>query len=169
LTEYNLKSIHKDAIRASLDKAVWYRALNEPLEAESICRDVLAIDPENQEAIAALLLALTDQFQRGLKSRYREARELAERLTSEYDREYYLGIISERRAKAQYHQGIPGSGHIAYEGIKKAMAHYERAEKVRPPGNDDALLRWNACARLLMSSPDMRPEPHAAPEPVELE
>lgn len=169
MTEFPLKSIQKEAIRSALDKAVWYRALNEPLEAESICRDVLAIDPENQEALAALLLALTDQFHRGLKKRYREAKELAERLTSEYDQEYYLGIVSERRAKVQYQQGTPGSGHVAYEGIRAAMAHYEKAEKVRPAGNDDSLLRWNACARLLMHSPDIRPEPHAAPEPVELE
>jgi tetratricopeptide (TPR) repeat protein len=169
LAEFKLKAIQREAIRSALDKAVWYRALNEPLEAESICRDVLEIDPDNQEALAALLLALTDQFTRGLKNRYREAKELAERLTSEYDQEYYTGIISERRAKCQYHQGTPGSGHLAYEGIKAAMAHYERAEKVRPPGNDDALLRWNACARLLMHSPDIRPQPASTHEPVELE
>jgi hypothetical protein len=167
--EYKLKSIKSDAIRAALDKAVWYRAYNEPHEAESICRDVLAIEPDNQEAMVALLLALTDQFTRGLKNRYREAKELAERLASEYEQEYYLGIISERRAKSQYHQGTPGSGHLAYEGIRTAMAHYENAEKVRPVGNDDALLRWNACARLLMSSPDIRPEPATSHEPVELE
>jgi tetratricopeptide (TPR) repeat protein len=167
--EFKIKSIKKDAIRSALDKAVWYRALNEPLEAESICRDILEIDPDNQEALAALLLALTDQFTRGLKNRYREAKELAERLTSEYEKEYYSGIISERRAKCQYQQGTPGSGHLAYEGIKAAMGHYERAEKIRPVGNDDALLRWNACARLLMSSPDIRPEPAPSSAPVELE
>jgi hypothetical protein len=169
VTEYRLKAIQKDAIRSALEKAVWYRALNEPLEAESICRDILAIEPENQEALAALLLALSDQFPRGLKNRYREAKELAERLTSQYDQEYYLGIISERRAKYHHHQGSPGAGHLAYEGIRAAMAHYERAEKVRPHGNDDALLRWNACARLLMTSPDIRPEPAPTHEPVELE
>ncbi len=167
--EFKLKAIKKDAIRSALDKAVWYRALNEPLEAESICRDILEIDPDNQEAIAALLLALTDQFTRGLKNRHREAKELADRLVSEYEKEYYSGIISERRAKCQYQQGTPESGHLAYEGIKAAMDHYERAEKLRPLGNDDALLRWNACARLLMSSPDIRPEPASSPAPVELE
>ena len=156
-------------VPAALEKALRYRLLNEPLEAESICRDILEIDPDNQEALAALLLALTDQFTRGLKSRFREARELAERLTSDYEQEYYSGIISERRAKCQYQQGSPGSGHLAYEGIKAAMDHYERAEKIRPLGNDDALLRWNACARLLMSSPDIRPEPAPAAAPVELE
>jgi tetratricopeptide (TPR) repeat protein len=169
VSEYRLKSIQKDAIRSALDKAVWYRALNEPLEAESICRDILEIDPDNQEALAALLLALTDQFAVGVQGRYREAKELAERLTSAYEQEYYLGIINERRAKSQYHQGTPGSGHLAYEGIKIAMAHYERAEKVRPIGNDDALLRWNACARLLMSSKDIRPEHAPSSAPVELE
>jgi hypothetical protein len=169
VTEFKLKSIQKDAIRSALEKAVWYRALNEPLEAESICRDILGIEPDNQEALAALLLALSDQFPRGLKNRFREAKELAERLTSQYEQEYYLGIISERRAKYHYQQGSPGAGHLAYEGIRTAMAHYERAEKVRPHGNDDALLRWNACARLLMSSPDMRPEPVPTHDPVELE
>jgi hypothetical protein len=29
------------------------------------------------------------------------------------------------------------------------MRHYEIAEKVRPAGNDDAVLRWNTCARLI--------------------
>ena len=167
--EFELKSIKKDAIRSALDKAVWYRALNEPLEAESICRDVLEIEADHQEALAALLLALTDQFTRGLENRYREAMELAKRLTSEYDQEYYSGIISERHAKCQYQQSTPGSRHLAYEGIKTAMARYERAEKVRPVGNDDALLRWNACARLLMNSPDIRPGAAPTSEPVELE
>ena len=29
------------------------------------------------------------------------------------------------------------------------MRQFERAEKIRPPGNDDALLRWNTCARMM--------------------
>ena len=28
----------------------------------------------------------------------------------------------------------------------------EKAEELRPPGNDDALLRWNACARIIMGN-----------------
>ncbi len=169
MSEFSLRPIHKDAVKAALEKAEWYRALNEPLEAESICRDVLAVEPENQEALAALLLALTDQFGRGLQGRVREARELAARLSSEYEREYYNGIICERRAKSRYHQGTPGRGHIAYEGLREAMNHYDEAEKVRPAGNDDAILRWNACARVIMSHADIRPEPTAAREFVELE
>jgi hypothetical protein len=30
------------------------------------------------------------------------------------------------------------------------MAGYEKAEALREPGNDDAVLRWNTCARLIM-------------------
>jgi hypothetical protein len=29
------------------------------------------------------------------------------------------------------------------------MTWYEKAEAARPAGNDDAILRWNACLRLL--------------------
>jgi tetratricopeptide (TPR) repeat protein len=166
--EFKLKSIQKDAIRAALEKATWYRALNEPLEAESICRDVLEVDPKNQEATRTLLLALTDQFSREHRSRYREALALVDRLESEYDKEYYSGIVSERRAKHQY-QRTPGSGHVAYQGIRDAMTHYEKAEKIRPAGNDDAILRWNACVRILETYPDIAPETEVASEPVELE
>jgi tetratricopeptide (TPR) repeat protein len=167
--EFQLRPIHKDAVKGALEKAIWYRALNEPLEAESICRDVLALEPDNQEARSTLLLALTDQFGRGLQGRVHEARELALGLASEYEREYFQGIIEERRAKALHQKGTPGCGHIAYEGLRGAMSYYEKAEKIRPPGNDDALLRWNACARVIMSHRDIAPEPTTAREFVELE
>lgn len=169
MTEFPLKSIHKDAVPSALEKARWYRALNEPLEAESICRDVLDVDPDNQEALARLLLSLSDQFPHGMGARYREARELVRRLESEYEREYYAGILCERRAKCQHRQGTPGCGHLAYEGLRRAMEHYEKAEKLRPEGNDDAVLRWNTCARLIVANPDIAPEPASPVRPLELE
>jgi len=46
-----LKRLHKDAIPAALEKAERYRLLNEPGEAESICLDILAVDPDNQRAL----------------------------------------------------------------------------------------------------------------------
>ena len=46
---FELKPLNKDAIPAALDKAMRYRLLNEPGAAESICLDVLRIDPENQQ------------------------------------------------------------------------------------------------------------------------
>jgi tetratricopeptide (TPR) repeat protein len=169
MSDFPLKSIHKDAIPSALDKARWYRALNEPLEAESICRDVLEVDPDNQEALAGLFLSLTDQFPHGLGGRYREAKELVSRLTSEYEREYYTGILYERRAKCQHRKGTPGCGHLAYAGLTKAMEHYERAEKLSPDGNDDAVLRWNTCARVIDANHDIVPEPTSQSEPVQLE
>jgi hypothetical protein len=37
--------------------------------------------------------------------------------------------------------------------FKEAMAHFEEAEKIHPAGNDDAVLRWNRCVRLLEKLP----------------
>ena len=62
---FELKRLSEEAIPAALEKALRYRLLNEPAEAESICHDVLRIDPENQEALVLLLLALTDRFGKG--------------------------------------------------------------------------------------------------------
>jgi len=47
-----------------LTKAERYRLLNEPEEAESICRDILDVDPTHEAALVNFLLALTDQFPR---------------------------------------------------------------------------------------------------------
>ena len=38
------------------------------------------------------------------------------------------------------------------------MDWYEKAEALRPAGNDDPLLRWNACARHLARHPELKPE-----------
>ena len=72
------------------------------------------------------------------------------RLKSEYDRAYYSGIICERRAKAQLRHGGPGTSAYAYHELREAMESFERAEAIRPPGHDDAILRWNTCARLIV-------------------
>jgi hypothetical protein len=147
---FELKPLTADAIPRALEKAERYRLLNEPGEAESICHDVLRIDAGNQEALVTLLLALTDQFDDGVGGHLAAAREVLADLEGEYEREYYAGIVAERHGKAQLRMGGPGSGTGAHQCIHEAMEHYARAEAVRPRGNDDALLRWNACARLLM-------------------
>jgi hypothetical protein len=149
---FKLKPISNDAIPRALEKAERYRLLNEPKEAESICLDILQINAGNQQALITLLLALTDQFeatspQSGLRAR---AREILPKLSGEYEREYYAGIIHERKARAQLNAGFLGAGSLAYEGFREAMSWYERAESIRPPGNDDAALRWNCCARAIM-------------------
>jgi hypothetical protein len=154
-----LKPLSPDAIPRSLEKAERYRLLNEPGEAESICLDILRIDPEHQQALVILLLALTDQFGRGLGPLVAQADAVLARLQNEYERAYYGGIICERRAKARLSQGGPGAEFSAYHWLHQAMALFERAEALCPPGNEDATLRFNACARMLMANPQLQPGP----------
>jgi hypothetical protein len=149
---FQLKPLSKAAIPAALEKAMRYRLLNEPGEAESICHDILETDPDNQEAIVMLLLALTDRFSKGYSVGATQAREVLPRLKSPYERAYYGGIIHERRAKVLLQQARPGSSFDAYEFLREAMSCFEKAESMRPAENDDALLHWNACARIIMQN-----------------
>jgi tetratricopeptide (TPR) repeat protein len=162
-----LKPLHKDAIPAALAKAERYRLLNEAWQAESICQDVLRVDPENQTALVTLILALTDQFHQGLS--VQEARDVIPRLRDPYERAYYSGVICERRAKTVLEQGRQGSAHTVYESFREAMDWYEKAEAIRPPANDDAILRWNTCARFLARYPHVKPAAEERAEPVMLE
>jgi tetratricopeptide (TPR) repeat protein len=156
-----LKHLTAEAVPAALERGRRYRLLNEPGEAESICHDVLAVDPDNRDALTTLLLALTDQFARRPGAAFRAAQEALEKLTGDYDRAYYGGILLERRAKAALARGGPAAPHNAYRGLVQAMERFERAIELREPGNDEAVLRWNACARLLNGNPLLRDEPAA--------
>ena len=153
-----LKKLSKEAIPTALEKANRYRLLNEPGEAESICLDVLKADPDNQEAIITLLLALTDRFTRGYSVSDTQAKELLSRIRGDYERAYYTGILSERRAKAKLSQNTPDCRFQAYDLFHDAMQWFEKAESVRPHGNDDALLRWNTCARIIEQNKLVRRE-----------
>jgi hypothetical protein len=161
------KPIYPDAIPRALEKAERYRLLNEPEEAESICLDILAIDPDNQQATITLLLALTDQFHSSCADCLARAQELLPRLRSEYERCYFAGIICERRGSAQLDRGGPGAKPVAYKWLRQAMAHYEEAEAIRPPHNDDPILRWNTCVRM-MNKHELTP-PVDTFEPILLE
>jgi hypothetical protein len=163
--DFQPKPITKDGILAALQKAERYRVINDPTSAESICLDVLAVSPENQQALATLLLAITDQFGQAPTEGVRRAREILPRLQGDYKRAYYAGIICERCAKAQLRSGAPKSGEMAYHWLREAMSWYEKAESQRPAGNDEAILRWNTCGRLLARYPHLRPE---TDEPVAL-
>ena len=162
---FQLKTLSRDSIPRSLEKAERYRLLNEPAEAESICLDILQVDPDNQEALISMLLALTDQFERRLGAMLLRARDVIPRLRGEYERDYYTGIIHERAAKARLHQAGPGADAAAYDGLRAAMDWFEKAEAICPPGNDDATLRWNTCARVIMDNPALRPRPDQWVEP----
>jgi tetratricopeptide (TPR) repeat protein len=145
--ELRLKTISKDSIPEAISKLEVYRYLNEPGEAESICRDILAADPENQLALRLLGLTLTDQFGGRHPDRYGEAEKIFQSLADPYERHYYMGILHERRAKAQMNAGQKAQ--LLVGSFHEAMRYFEKAEKIRPPHNDDAVLRWNRCVRLL--------------------
>ena len=159
------KPISKDAIPAALDKAERYRLLNEPVQAESICLDVLAVEPDNQRAVVTQILAITDHLQTQGSEGAQRARALIPRLKDEYRRIYYAGIVAERHGLAVLEKGAPRAGERAYELIREAMDLYEKAEAMRPPGEDEAILRWNTCARLLARIPHLTPPAKEEYEP----
>ena len=158
---FDLKSISVQSIPEALKKVERYRLLNEPALAESICLDILAIVPDHQQALISLLLARTDQFQ--LQLPVKAAQEILDRIEGDYEQNYYAGIIWERVGHARIRQGGSGVGASAYHALREAMAHYERAIDFASPGNDDAILRWNTCARVIMQNPDVRPLPDEDP------
>jgi len=152
-----LKPITREAIPAALEKAHRYRLLNQPVQAESICLDVLAVDEKNPEALTTLFLALTDQFARSLQPAFDRAARILPLFPDPYARIYYEGILCERRGKAHFRSGGPMAGAMAFEWLQRAMALYDRAEALRPVGDDDAVLRWNSCARMLADNDQIKP------------
>jgi hypothetical protein len=162
---YELKRLSRDGVPGALAKAERYRIINDPSSAESICLDVLEVDPRNQEALITLLLALTDQFAEGPAELVRRAQELLPRLDDEYKRLYYAGIICERSAKAHLRRGTMGAGELAYHRFREAMEWYAKAEARRPAGNDEPILRWNTCARILTRDEHIRPRAEESMSP----
>jgi hypothetical protein len=155
--DFQLKALTSAGVPAAIDMAKQYRLLGEPGVAESICRDVLLVDGKNADARVTLLLALTDQFARGIGTSFDDALDLARSCPDPYEAAYYTGIVYERRGKAHHRSGKPGSGEVAYEWLRKAMERFAEAERLRPAGNDNAILRWNSCVRRLRASGDLRP------------
>jgi hypothetical protein len=163
--EFKLKPISREAIPRAIQKAERYRLINQSWAAESICRDILEIDPANQQVLVMFVLALTDQLAEGLAHSMKTVHETLPRITDPYQRAYYTGISSERSGQALLHRGGMGSGAMAYDAFRDAMSWYERAEAIRPPGNDDAILRWNTCARLISGNSHLAPQSESAYEP----
>ena len=164
---FPLKPLTLPAVPAALAKAERYRLLNEPEQCESICEDVLRADPDNHAARVMLILAITDSFPHTTEAAAR-AMDLAASLPSDYERSYYAGLVAERRARALLsHGGMGRRG--ASQWLQQAMAEYDRADAVRPPDNDDARLRWNACARVFNAHPDLLTEDDQPNAPIMLE
>jgi hypothetical protein len=152
-----LKSISVESIPEALAKVERYRLLNEPTLAESICLDILAVAPDHQQALIALLLVRTDQFHSHVAAT--AAQEVLAKIKGNYEQAYYAGLIWERVGHARIRVGGNGGGASAYHALREAMTHYERAIDFASAGNDDAILRWNTCARVIMQNAQVRPAP----------
>lgn len=161
---FELKPISHEAIPEALRKVERYRLLNEPMLAQSICEDILRIEPTHQEALMAMILSITDQFGKG--GTLAEAKSLLSRIGDEYERCYHRGIIFERWGNMWLRDAHHGANFNAYDAFREAMHWYEKAEELRPAGNDEAVLRWNTCVRLLTRNPELRPRPQETYEPV---
>lgn len=162
---FAIKPISSNSIGDALAKAERYRLLDEPSEAESICRDILEIDPGNRQARISLILALTDEIPEEASS-FAIAMEAISHLEAAYDRAYYSGIAWERRAKALFSSRGPGSSGYVYDWVVEALRFFEEAERLRPAGNDSSILRWNACVRFLERHKGLAPRTEQAPEPI---
>ncbi|MBI4821416.1 MAG: hypothetical protein HY791_34470 [Deltaproteobacteria bacterium] len=160
-----LKRISKESIPRALEKAERYRLLNEPFLAESICLDILSVDDGHTGARMCLVLAYADRLAHGVTEVENQAMIEVARLPTEYERCYYAGILSERRAYAVLHGGI-GSREAAYYNLVRAMQLYEQARASSPEGNEDASLRFNTCVRLIRQH-RLEPSPEPADYPLE--
>lgn len=166
MPEPELKRISPAGIARALAKAEGYRQRNDSAQAESIYRDVLAVAGDDSDALRGLILALSDQFAGdGAAGAPREAQSLVDRLSDPYERAYYTGLVCERKARALLKQRNVVLSSV-YDGLRRAMEWYERAEALRPAGNDDAVLRWNSCVRAIASE-RLGPAPRAPELPLE--
>ena len=162
-----LKKISEISVPSALEKAQRYRLLNEPSEAESICHDILEVDPKNNDAKVMLILSLSDQLGDRM-SAFTEAQVIVDTLTDDYDRSYFMGLLCERRARAHFRQSSMGCEHVAYDWFQDALKFFDEAAKRRPKGNDDSYFRWNAVVRTLEQHPSLQPH-QENPEPQVLE
>jgi hypothetical protein len=152
LMALELKRLPRASLDAAIEKAAHYRDLNQPEEAESICRDVLDVEDHHPTALKLLGLALTDRFASGRVGLLEDALAVFAQLPEPYERTYHQGVAWERAAKAHLERN---EAHSAVTAFEHAMKHYEEAEAMRRD-LPDPLLRWNRCVRLLAAHPSLR-------------
>lgn len=146
--ELTLKKLSAGSIPQAMEKVELYRNLNQPEEAESICRDILDVDPDHKGALRALGLALTDQFPESLTRHFTEAMAVLARLDDSYERTYYTGVAWERAGKSQLSHGELRNAAVSF---RNAMRHFAEAGELRPE-HADPVLRWNRCVRMFVSN-----------------
>lgn len=145
---WKLKELGARNLGAALALAKHYRDLSQPEEAESICRDILRVNPEEGDALRTLGLALTDRFPTAWRTLFDEACSIFAKLDSEYERVYYTALAWERYAKAELEAGHAQSALHAFE---EAMQGFEEAERLSAADDPAPILHYNRCVRALGS------------------
>ena len=158
---WELKQLADKNLGAAIGLAAHYRNLNEPEQAESICRDVLAVAPENVDALRTLGLALTDRFAASWMTLFDEACATFRKLPSHYERTYYLGIAWERYALAQ---AAGGRCRNAINAFEDAMEHFEKAQELAAKDDPSPILHYNRCVRAITDSAELTREAEASGE-----
>ena len=151
---WELKQLRERSLTAAVDLAKHYRALNQPEDAESICRDILDVAPDDEEAWRTLGLALTDQFPTSWMTLFDDACAAFAKLSSAYERVYYTAIAWERYAKAQL---VAGRARNAVHAFEEAIGRFEQADELGPAGRsgvDPPLQPVRPCAH---DGPGARP------------
>jgi hypothetical protein len=155
------KKIPIETVDNAMKQAQHYRLLNEPALAESICRDIVAVDEKNGLAWITLLLSLTDQFDVKYTHAVDEAKDALAHLTDEFHKVYYEGILYERWARAQLQKEVPLETIESW--TRTAMKLYDQANNLAPKDDPNPLLRWNTCARFLEECEKKKPQTNASP------
>jgi tetratricopeptide (TPR) repeat protein len=149
---WELKRLGARNLQSAVNLAKHYRDLNQPEEAESICRDVLDVAPENEEALRTLGLALTDRFPTAWMSLFDEACATFAKLPRAYERMYFTAIAWERYAMAQL---AAGRAHNALHAFEEALKGFEKADSLGSPDDPAAILHYNRCVRVLTTNRDV--------------
>lgn len=150
--KWQLKKLADKNLDAAVTLAKHYRDLNQPEEAESICRDVLDVSPENVDAWRTLGLALTDQFPSSWMTLFDDACAAFKKLPTEYEKVYYVGVAWERYAKAQL---AAGRAHNAIHAFEEAMQRFEEAAKLSAKDDPAPILHYNHCVRSITTNPEL--------------
>ena len=149
---WELKQLRARNLTAAVALAKHYRDLNQPEDAESICRDILEVSPGDDDAWRTLGLALTDQFPASWMTLFDDACAAFAKLSSKYERMYYTALAWERYAKAQL---VAGRANNAIHAFEQAVRLFDKADEIGMADDPGPILHYNRCVRALTTHPEL--------------
>ena len=151
----NLESADLDAALAAA-QASWAELRAE--ETESICLDILELDPNHRSTLDLLLRCRIELLKKGLPQSVARAQELIPQLDSDFDQAFYSGMIREAQARYLLEKRGRATSGVAYSWFRHAMDDFAAASNL-DAGRVEPKLHWNACLRTLENNPQCVPPP----------